>query len=69
MRKGLAASRARSEKERMWDAIQDTRTMNVKCRCELRKGMTREDVRGLGAGCTVFYVCPRLDSVRRRMGD
>jgi hypothetical protein len=46
-----------------------------RCRCELRADMTRDELVALGAGCTasrhvgdVGWVCPRLDTVRRRLG-
>lgn len=39
------------------------------CRCDLRAGMTAEDLQALGAGCTApRCVCPALDAVRRRVG-
>jgi hypothetical protein len=39
------------------------------CSCDLHPGMTVDDLRGLGAGCTdPVGTCPVLDRVRRRLG-
>lgn len=49
-------------------AIADTGERHPACKCDLRAGMTQDDIRGLAAGCTdPLYVCPRLDAVRRRI--
>src|SRR4051812_36428585 len=51
--------------ERTWAALQPRLKRNP-CKCNLKKGMTREDLRKLGAGCTApAYICPNLDAYRR----
>lgn len=68
----LAARKAERRRWREWcdrlaGVILETRTQS--CRCELRATMTRGELEGLGAGCTdPHFVCPRLNTVRRRMG-
>lgn len=73
-RRALAKARREKSKKQMkarhdrtWDAI--TRLPTFKsCNCGLRKGMTLADLRELGAGCTnPRYVCPVLDSYRRKL--
>jgi hypothetical protein len=75
----LARARARAAKQawrrRLKAAIADSAKDHPRCRCELRPDMSREQLVGLGAGCTaskhladVGWVCPRLDHVRRRLG-
>lgn len=75
----LALARARAAK-RAWQSrlravIAESAKDHPRCRCTLRADMTREDLLGLGAGCTasrylgdIGWVCPRLDQVRRRLG-
>jgi hypothetical protein len=75
----LARARARAAK-RAWQrrlraVIAESAKDHPRCRCALRADMTREDLLGLGAGCTasrylgdIGWVCPRLDQVRRRLG-
>jgi hypothetical protein len=39
------------------------------CRCPITPLSTREELRGLGAGCTAGrWVCLALDAIRRRLG-
>jgi hypothetical protein len=75
----LARARARAAKlawrRRLGRLIAASAKAHPRCRCELRADMTREQLIGLGAGCTasrylgdVGWVCPRLDHVRRRLG-
>jgi hypothetical protein len=75
----LARARARAAKQawrrRLRRLIAASAEDHPRCRCELRADMTREQLMGLGAGCTasrylgdVGWVCPRLDHVRRRLG-
>lgn len=52
---------------RLADALAATAT--PRCRCNLTADLTRDDLRALGAGCSSpHYVCPRLDTIRRRLG-
>ena len=45
-----------------------------RCGCGLHEGISRAQIRGLGAGCTAAtphrlgWVCPTLDAVRRGAG-
>jgi hypothetical protein len=51
-----------------WDEVLQLKE-TVPCRCDLRPGMSREDLQPLGAGCTdPWYCCPVLDSYRRKVG-
>jgi hypothetical protein len=69
MHRGAARARQRSWRERLRDAMRETRTRYPRCKCALHCGMTREELRDLASGCTApDHVCPRLDTVRRRMG-
>lgn len=65
-----AARRAQQKRwrQRLADAITDTRRAHPKCRCGLRSSMSRQELQALGGGCTPTHVCPRLDAVRRRLG-
>jgi hypothetical protein len=70
--KNLEAARAaRSAKAKekndniIW-AYLETRLNSSTCKCGLKKGMTLEDLRPLGCGCTApNYVCRILDAYRR----
>jgi hypothetical protein len=75
----LARARARAAKQawrrRLRALITESARAHPRCHCDLRADMTREELIGLGAGCTasrhlgdVGWVCPRLDHVRRRLG-
>jgi hypothetical protein len=75
----LARARARAAKRawriRLRALIAESASDHPRCRCELRADMTREQLVALGAGCTasrylgdIGWVCPRLDTVRRRLG-
>lgn len=67
--KGAAAYRARKQRDALQDAIRDTRERWPRCRCQLRGIRTIDELQALGAGCTApGYVCPRLDTIRRRLG-
>ena len=75
----LARARARAAR-RAWQRrlralIAESASDHPRCRCDLRTDMTRDELVGLGAGCTasrylgeIGWVCPRLDRVRRRLG-
>lgn len=50
---------------RMWQELTNS-AYYKSCKCSLRKGMTKGDLRKLGSGCThPYYVCPALDKYRR----
>jgi hypothetical protein len=73
LRRGRRLARAAAEaRERAWRArlaeeLRATRAAYPRCRCDLRRGMTAEELRAL-AGCKdPYYVCPRLDRVRRHL--
>ena len=53
---------------RLDQLIRTTRITHPQCRCDIKKGMSLEDLRALNAGCTApKWVCQRLDSIRRQM--
>lgn len=57
----------RAKAQAIDEAIAETGKRHPSCKCDLRAGMTLDDIRGLGAGCTdPLWCCPRLDAVRRR---
>lgn len=69
-----AKARADNAAQRIWNEVQNARKAR-KCSCRIRKGMTYDDLRKLGGGCTdtAFnpngrYVCPVLDKYRRLVG-
>lgn len=47
----------------IWGSVERVREREH-CRCELREGMTREQL-PTGSGCREDYVCPALDTYRR----
>ena len=64
-----AAQQRESEyARRLREAATETRAAHPRCRCDFRGVRSRDALREMGAGCTEFYVCPRLEGVRRRMG-
>ena len=76
MTKQQKAAKARAAKaaQRIWDDVERARAAH-KCSCRIRKGMTYDDLRRLGGGCTDVpgheggrYVCPVLDKYRRLVG-
>lgn len=69
MQKAARRAQGRRWRERLAEAIAETRKAHPRCRCGLRAAMSREELRALGSGCTAGrWVCPRLDQVRRRLG-
>lgn len=40
-----------------------------RCHCDLHDGLTADDLRAMGGGCSSpRWVCPALDLVRRQLG-
>jgi len=67
MQRGADRQRERQEQAAVAQAI--VATSKLRCRCGLRRGMTRKDLRALGGGCSMpAHCCPRLDAVRRQVG-
>lgn len=69
-----AKTRASNAAQRIWDEVQSASQAHD-CSCPLRKGMTYDELRKLGGGCTDTndnpggrYVCPVLDKYRRLVG-
>lgn len=64
------AHKAKAEKKnnRVWEQVE--RSMkSSECRCDLKPGMTPQDLRVLGYGCTNgYFICPALDAYRRLQG-
>jgi hypothetical protein len=52
-------------KQNLWAKVREHKQA-TKCTCDLRPGMTWEDLRELGAGCTAdrYFVCSTLDCYR-----
>jgi hypothetical protein len=70
-----ARAAARAWRIRLRAVIAESARDHPRCRCELCADMTREQLVALGAGCTasrylgnIGWICPRLDTVRRRLG-
>jgi len=64
--KGAATRKAKSQ-ARIWAEVERAISAN-RCRCDLRPGMTAEELQPLGAGCTdPQYCCPALDKYRREV--
>lgn len=69
-----AHTRAARAAERQWQDIRASKS-RTKCTCKLRKGMTYDELKKLGGGCTNYeghpggrFVCPTLDKYRRLVG-
>lgn len=68
MSKASEARTANAQK-RIWAEIQIARKLNG-CTCKLHKGMTWDELRKLGAGCTrPDWICTVLDKYRRLVGQ
>lgn len=66
--RAAATQRERDYARRVREAAADTRAAHPRCSCDFRGVRSREELVSMGAGCTAYYVCPRLDAVRRRLG-
>jgi hypothetical protein len=64
-RAARAKKAAEEVSELIWPWV-SKRVQRDKCNCGLQSGMTLDELRPLGAGCTSpNYVCPALDAYRR----
>lgn len=63
-------AKARKRVERIWAHIEEMRAeLFPRCSCDLRPGMTHDELLKLGSGCTAGrWVCPVLDAYRRAVG-
>lgn len=68
-RRKSAATRTKKAQELIWDQVQSYRKLMGGCGCDLRPGMTHDDLLRLGTGCTSNWVCPVLDKYRRLVGS
>lgn len=69
-RKEAARKRAKESQGKLADIIRDelAKPRAKGCRCGLTPRTTRAQLAALGAGCTAGrWVCPVLDTVRRRL--
>jgi hypothetical protein len=65
------AAKAKAAARRRADVISDelARPRAKECSCPITPESTLEQLRALGAGCTAGrWVCPTLDTIRRRLG-
>jgi hypothetical protein len=65
------AAETKSNARRRADVIHEefTRLRAVECRCPITPHSTLEQLLALGAGSTAGrWVCPTLDTIRRRLG-
>ncbi len=65
------AAKAKADQRRRAELIRDelTRPRGKEWRCPITPTSTLEQLRALGAGCTTGrWVCPTLDTIRRRLG-
>lgn len=69
-----AKTRAKNKADRIWTEVRAS-IKRTGCRCDIRKGMTYDQLRKLNGGCTDYHghqggrwVCPTLDLYRRLVG-
>jgi hypothetical protein len=67
-RRAAAANRNRQAAIRTREVVRETGRRYTECRCEFHGRLDHETLVRMGSGCTTHYVCPRLDTVRRRLG-
>ena len=69
MRKAADTAAHRAYREKLRGVLAETRANHKRCRCNFTGVRDREGLVAMSGGCTdPYYVCPRLDAVRRRMG-
>lgn len=68
-RKVRAENQAKKVADQVWPKIRERKAAGG-CRCKLKKGMTIEQLRKLGGGCTMpRWACPTLTAYRRLLED
>jgi hypothetical protein len=68
-RRHAATARERDYRARLRAAVGESKHLNPRCHCDFTGVTSRAGLVALGGGCTdPYFVCPRLDAVRRRMG-
>lgn len=58
-------ARTAARDDEIWAAVERVRSRE-RCHCNLRRGMSRDDLPG-GSGCQTDYICSALDTYRRML--